>query len=103
MSKFSEAVKLHRAVRRAAQDDPQLARELWDATMGEGLAELDSYAEAAEDMLPAEHASLLSSGGVANAFALGCLWERRLEAEQASPHQRREIAREAWSRFESRI
>jgi hypothetical protein len=99
---FNKALKQHLPLQRAAQANPELARELWLATLGEGDPAADSYAEAAADLAPTEYASLLSSGGAANAYALDCLWQHVDVARCASPHERRELAREAWQRFEDR-
>jgi hypothetical protein len=99
---FHTAVKQHLSVQRAADSDPQGARELWEATKGSGEPAIDSYAEAALDLSPTEYGSLLAAGGVANAFALDCLWAHWEAAKSASPHERRELAREGWARFEER-
>lgn len=102
MTKFSTAVKQHKTVRDAADRDLLGAQALWYATMGEGEPELDSYVEAAHDLAPPDHGSLLAKGGFANAFALGCLWMHWDAAKDADAHERRELARAGWAKFEER-
>jgi hypothetical protein len=102
MTTWNQAVKQSAPLRRAADSNPELARELWLATKGEGDPAADSYAEAAYDLAPTEYASLLSSGGAANAYAVDCLWQHVEQARCASPHEQRELAREAWQRFNDR-
>lgn len=99
---FEKAVKHHAVVQRVARENPELARDLWNATRGQGDPPADSYAEAALDVAPLEYGSLLASGGAANAYALDCLWQYADEARTASPHERRELARQAWARFVER-
>lgn len=102
MTTFNQALKQSAVLQRAAQSDSELARELWLATKGEGDPAADSYAEAAYDLAPVEYSNLLSAGGTANDFALDCLWQHTDEARGATPHEQRELAREAWGRFEDR-
>lgn len=96
---FSEAVKSHAAVQNAARLDPELARELWLAVTGQGDPAPDTYAEAASDLAPAEHASLLASGETPAAYAFACLHGHAGEARGASPYEQRELARAAWDKF----
>ena len=102
MTTFEQALKQHAPLQQAARSNPELARELWLATRGDGDPAPDSYAEAAYDLAPTEYASLLSSGGTANAFAVDCLWQHVDAARCASPYERRELARKAWERFNER-
>lgn len=100
--KLQDAIKRHDVVRRAARDDIHGARSIWAAAMGEGEPEFDSYAEAVIDMAPTAHAKVLSMGGTATAYAFDCLWQLYRGAADATPHERRELARAAWDRFEER-
>jgi len=102
MTTFNEALRKSASLKRAAAVNPELARELWLATKGEGDPAPDTYAEAAYDLAPVEYASLLSSGGTANSYALDCLWQHVDAARCADPHEQRELAREAWGRFDER-
>lgn len=99
---WSQAIKRNQKVRRYAELDPEGAKLLWLATAGDGEPEPNSYAEAALDLAPVEHASLLAQGGAANAFALTCLWEHYYIAAHESAFRRRELARQAWAVFSER-
>ncbi len=99
MTTWSEARKRNAVVQSCAEQDAETAKALWLATRGDGEPELDSYVEAALDAAPTDYAGMLAHGGTANAYALKCLWVHRLVAEQSTPFERRELAREAWDKF----
>lgn len=99
MVTWSEALKRNAAVRRCADHDAEAAQALWLATKGDGDPEPDSYVDAALDTAPVDYASLLASGGAANAYALSCLWKHWHVAKHEAPFERRELARKGWRAF----
>ena len=103
MGSFLKAKREHRAVKKAAQEDPALAADLWNAILGLGAAPVQgSFAEAVQDTVPVEHMALLATDDVAVAYAFDLLWARARDLPpKATPFELRDIARELWKAFQA--
>jgi hypothetical protein len=101
MGSFLKAKREHRAVKKAAEEAPTLAADLWNAILGLGAAPVQgSFAEAAQDTIPVEHMALLATDDVAVAYAFDLMWPWvRNQPPNATPFELRDIAREQWMAF----
>lgn len=110
---FTQARKAHSVVERAARRDLRSAMDLWSALSLVGTPPEDSYAEAAVEICPTEHVSLLATCPVAVAFAFAKHWDvlalyeskddpSASRMSDLTPFQRRELARGAWDKFKEK-
>lgn len=104
MGTFIKAKREHLAVREAAALDEALAADLWNAITGVGAEPRSgSFAEAARDTTPIEHAALLATDDVAAACAFDLHWQAfAAAASPATGFEARDRARAAWSQFTER-
>jgi Mg-chelatase subunit ChlD len=102
MGSYLKAKREHRAVKKAAVENPTLAADLWNALLGLGAAPAQgSFAEAIQDTTPVEHMALLATDDVAVAYAFDLMWgEVRNLPPNATPFELRDLARKQWEAFQ---